>query len=633
MYYRIQQPILSSIALRPQIKRFLRKKFEWLNKHNGAKFTTNIFKQMLDTCLLYRSDRHRHLNSNFAYYMGLMPIDNKTVKKYLLRSMESNPTNVINMLKIYTSYKQPVQTEQEALRVLLEEVKGGTDNVPELICSWVQFLKGPKPKDDLQASYWIKWRKIFYIPSCDPPDEALVPHPAMYKDCYRRRGVDYLVSDSFVRDLEEYWAKTQDSTFARRIAEIPHWLDALDRIEGLHINAIMDHGLGTTRPYPAYFTGRVHFIPKTGGIKWRPIVAPNRVLQLLLSGLGRSLQSILKRMPQDCTHNQSMLDQRIQTVQSQGDYVGCVDLHAATEHIPYSWALYALNNLSPSLSKELSFFEDYIAKGTFLAEFPGCNHEIVRWQTGQPLGSIPSFPILGICNNVLIESICFRLGILDSPYGVLGDDTIFFSEMVRQAYMLTLKDYRIPISVHKSYEHKLVEFAGKVYVPNVKPFHKTDQKAVSFTNLFDWQLATNIPIPFKHLDPHLQYKWTKACIPHLATTKLGNLNFVVSAYKLVQMIYGLIPSRPGYDDCITTFFMFDGDENLSPDRKRSEFIVYQHKAYRIGVYSKGRVPETSKEWFKAKFRPYTTHYLASVASRAISTNLLLEGDPRIWVEA
>jgi hypothetical protein len=69
----------------------------------------------------------------------------------------------------------------------------------------------------------------------------------------------------------------------------------------------------------------------------------------------------------------------------------------------------------------------------------------------------------------------------------------------------------VPLSLNKSYEGNLVQFAGKTFIANMAPFYTTDQGPVTWNNLFDYQWATGIEVPFNRLPSQIRKRIEKVC--------------------------------------------------------------------------------------------------------------------------
>jgi hypothetical protein len=157
---------------------------------------------------------------------------------------------------------------------------------------------------------------------------------------------------------------------------------------------------------------------------------------------------------------------------------------------------------------------------------------LVHWHVGQPLGSVTSFAMLSITHNILLEAMSLSLGLGHSPYVVLGDDVVVFNKKLRKKYIAVFNQRGIPLSLHKSYEGRLSEFAGKMFVSNCIPFYTTDHSPLTWNSLFDWQSKTGIRIPWKHLPMQLRRK-VESCVKEALKNLEGDFN----TRKLASLAY------------------------------------------------------------------------------------------------
>jgi hypothetical protein len=374
------------------------------------------------------------------------------------------------------------------------------------------------------------------------------------------------------------------------------------------------------------YVGDIHHIPKKGTVKRRPIAAPNRFLQLGMNPSYQVLESIVDRLPRDCTFNQSRFDQKITNrVTNENLYVGSVDLSQATDNLPFSWGQFIWDELvsdfvSPSIQKSWKLFVE-CSRGRW-------NNDgiISRWTVGQPLGCLPSFMTLAMTHNIFLEALAFSLGYGHSPYTVLGDDVLILSKKLRKNYIRILGNRGIPLSLHKSYEGNLVEFAGKVFVKNRLAFHTSDQSPVTFGNLFDYQRATGIIIPWDHLPTKVKRKFSRV----VEINGVRNTNVAPRIYELCQLANIGRCKHPlrKEDELLTSYFYYDCllSDDIQPDPNLQSGIVrisghpitYLDYGYANKHGFKQRFREVGlPDWYRKKFRPVSTDKIARCATLAV----------------
>jgi hypothetical protein len=280
--------------------------------------------------------------------------------------------------------------------------------------------------------------------------------------------------------------------------------EAWPPFEPIHVRRKGRHGRRSFVAVPAVkmdfatdgrFVGEIQHIPKSGTVGRRDIAVPNRFIQRALWPIAVILGVIRDRLPRDCTRDQGRFDVKITSRMANHLYCGSVDLSKATDNLPLQWGLDIFSRLPLKLSDEQQQSWDLfleVAKGRWYN-----GGYLDRWSVGQPLGTLPSFPVLAITHNLFIEALSFVLGYTHSPYAILGDDLVVFSRRLRTAYIRQMQNCGVPLSLHKSYEGNLVEFAGKIFIPNMAPFYSPDHgQALTWNNLLDYQWASGITVPW-----------------------------------------------------------------------------------------------------------------------------------------
>lgn len=375
--------------------------------------------------------------------------------------------------------------------------------------------------------------------------------------------------------------------------------------------------------------GHVHYIPKKGTIKRRPIAVPNRFLQQCLVPVYQHLAEYVSRLPRDCTFDQSRLDYKIQNrVNNENLFVGSVDLSQATDNLPLSWGIRIMESLihdtDVSLHRSRNLFVE-MSRSSWVSTLK----TRVSWTVGQPLGTLPSFMTLALTHNLYLESMAFSLGISHSPYTVLGDDVVIFNKKLRRTYIRDLTNRGLPLSLHKSFVGNLTEFAGKTYVKNMKPFYTSDHSAVSYESLFDYSRATGMSIPWDNLPKYLRRRIERRC--HSALSAYSEGLTVSSVYNAVQTLY--IPPRGSFSIRMDTSLkeIFDVfvesqdrlDPELDPTLDLRWFAGHPIQLGKTSYIEKHghmlriKSLELEPDWFKRKFRPVSTDRLLTAGAMAL----------------
>lgn len=236
--------------------------------------------------------------------------------------------------------------------------------------------------------------------------------------------------------------------------------------------------------------GRIAFLQEPS-LKARVIANPNRIAQAFLHPLQSVWMGTLKEIPTDCTFNQDAGVSWVKRKLSEGLKLSSTDLSSATDLIdlfgclnvvhqtwygfkPHNWSRYATYNAINQGLREKSLPEG-LARYMYLVAYFG---EISRgkwespkvdpmfgnsWKRGQPLGTEPSFGLLGLTNNACAYNAAVSTGLNPwDSFRVIGDDIIMDSRM-ENAYRHYITALGAKINDTKSVSSdRVVEFAGRV---------------------------------------------------------------------------------------------------------------------------------------------------------------------------
>lgn len=199
--------------------------------------------------------------------------------------------------------------------------------------------------------------------------------------------------------------------------------------------------------------GRIGLIQEPGG-KLRSVANPYLVHQLALKPIGDAIYKLARRLPWDCTHDQSLPFQTLQDHLSKRAIVHSVDLSSATDRFPLSIQIDLLKAVFGPC-KDVELIETLSRSvWTFLGSE-------ISWSTGQPLGLFPSFGMFTVTHGFLLWFLngCSH----NNMFFVLGDDVVILNDNLHKKYMKILSDWNVPWSPDKSISSdSLCEFAGKV---------------------------------------------------------------------------------------------------------------------------------------------------------------------------
>lgn len=679
--HRTNTVILSSVPINRKIKRYWISKYERIAANCGSAEACKKMKQLLVALLTYRADANR--KSNLDKYLSQSGFRTNGMLRALFEYMDCQPQSVLNLVKMYTAPtddRKEIGLVRKETQARLASVKANPA-IPRYLQAWLVLLwRNPKVTyDEVRSNqshplyksalhhscdewcqYWWKWRNTLKKgwKSVRPTDYKQV-FPEVYKDYdpLTQRSLSY--EEDFRRWVGVHLPEYQTIQWSGGLSDedirfVDGFLDESVAAELQQILSCEDDGvirswLGND-PYLGLPVGEVQHLPKKGGgTDYRDIAVPNRFIQAALEPISCKLYRLLRMLPKDATFNQERFDMvLVNRVTNENLYQGSVDLSKATDNLPRAWgiaiveAIMAHCDLSPEEKMLMQIFGDESPRAqiedearrswTLFKHVSSANWidegYVDKWRVGQPLGSLPSFALLGITHNLLLEAIACSIGLLHSPYVILGDDLVVFNKRLRQKYIRELSSRAVPLSLHKSYSGELSEFAGKTYVKKCIPFHTSDHSPLTWNSLFDYQRATGIRIPWQYLPRQLRRHYRKIVaseckkkgLPSNAVMQLAN-----SSYDLIWLCligpsgsspFPAIPENWVNSGVISRFYeLILPDENLTPESvPHSGITVIQGSPVKLlsdryankdGWFLRFK-PVQLPEWYKNKFRPCST---------------------------
>ena len=632
--YHRNSVILDSLPIRHDLVRYFSTKFRIVCSTRGYSQGSDAFKALRELMMRYISDVNRH--ENIKTYYREYPFRKNGWMRCLFQYADTSPHAVLDLLKMYTSFKQPLMTVEESSihqhQYLSSREPSTSPVVTELLSNWILYVQllgqgiklqpdwiekgrivrrsierytgiaGSEPQfgQDLW-NYSRSWFKSMFSQRYSKR-EIIEPSPHIYKDM-----IGNLSSETFQEDLDG---------FANLMAGV---IDP-DTERGTKLMELREVLSSTTLPFlpdnyiDFYaedwgllgFAGRVHHIPKKGTVKRRPIAVPNRFFQAGLLPLQKDLYDRIAQLPRDCTFDQNRFLHEIQSRINSGKFVQGVDLSQATDNIPYQWFKDICLKFNDISSDSLRQFE-------ILLELPWWNGDFDSyWTKGQPLGTLPSFGILAITHNAILEAMSFYLGYKHSPYVVLGDDLLIFDKKLADLYISCMQIEGIPLSLHKSYSGRLVEFAGRIYIRNQHPWYTSDHSVVTMTSLFDYQRSTGIRIPFANLPSNIRKQLGRLCsTPDHAQKAYDLVSYAETGQNL--------PQRLSVERGLIEFFrlLVNNKPVRASDESTGFYTLRENGQTRVYHTETMRKSFSSPSWFTKKVRPYTVKHLISTAEQAL----------------
>jgi len=182
--------------------------------------------------------------------------------------------------------------------------------------------------------------------------------------------------------------------------------------------------------------------------------------QAALKPLHNYLANALRKIPQDCTLDQSNFKK---CLKGSKEYYS-VDLSSATDRFP-------IELISRLLKAQLA--HPYVdAWKSIMVDYPfDFEGEKISYSTGNPMGAYSSFNSFALTHHYLIFYCCKVLGIewRTLPYALLGDDIVIGNKDVGDLYMKVIRDLGLeysPLKTHKS--ERFYEFAKRYFLDGVE---------------------------------------------------------------------------------------------------------------------------------------------------------------------
>jgi hypothetical protein len=201
----------------------------------------------------------------------------------------------------------------------------------------------------------------------------------------------------------------------------------------------------------SYKTGRLGFSAEPGG-KTRCFAIGDYWSQTSLKVIQTSLYNVLKNISTDSTANQD-LGFKTLVQESLGKDTYCFDLSSASDRIPAVMQQHRLNLMDPNRSLGW-FWHAVMTQRNFHIKDHNTD---VRWEVGQPLGLLSSFPSFALWHHDIVQY-SYNLIRKDKglplkffkDYRLLGDDIVIFNKEVADTYQKILQELGIPINLSKS---------------------------------------------------------------------------------------------------------------------------------------------------------------------------------------
>jgi hypothetical protein len=612
--------LVRSNPLDHNLKRYFIMKYRHLVEHNGVEYANDKFKAILYHCQSYLSGE-RSIP---------LPIRRTGWVKKLYGYLGSNPEWVLSFFKLYSWTGKPdiPKAARETVE-LLNSIRSPSPT-PRFINEYIEVLDAPLYVKDIYYDIhrdfphsmfhkyckhhtrgeWMQYWKQAHNRWSKGKVHRHASTPTPFPEVYKTNGQEQFEEDYyyFIRFV------ALNSALPRKAKD--HLIDLMSPAAKDDFGRAMQHQYGritpesvrrTRRPFGTH-AGQIHFIPK-GGNGFRPIAVPNRFLQEGMAQAHYELVSVLEKFgDRDATYDQGCFDNVIQSrVNTDDRYIGSVDLSSATDRLPLDW----FRSVEHRLDLHPGSWQLFLTCSRSVWNADGLH---ASWRVGQPLGTLPSFQVLGLTQHLILEALSLSEGYGHRPYRVLGDDVVIFSKRLRNRYIIELSKRNVDISFHKSYSGKFSQFAGKNYVKNGKPFLNPDHNMITPNALFDYQISTGIRIKWRNLPKFLRKGWSH---------RQYNLVQEALVHPLGRGKYPGVPDHMS-EDLVSFFSLLFSDKDEAPSPERSlgfvqlmgsePTVLSRQELKRDGLFTRYRETKLPL-WFKRKFRPYEVMHLLDLAKQ------------------
>jgi len=166
--------------------------------------------------------------------------------------------------------------------------------------------------------------------------------------------------------------------------------------------------------------------------------------QTSMKPLHNVLNSMLRRIPTDCTFNQNRF---LEVLPPVGPYFS-LDLTAATDRMPLFLQKRVLSRIMPQ--DKVEAWSNLLTSMEFTISG---SSDTVKYQAGQPMGAYSSWPAMALTHHVIVRVAARRAGktVFFVNYALLGDDIVIACADVAREYKLLLSELDMPISEVKTH--------------------------------------------------------------------------------------------------------------------------------------------------------------------------------------
>lgn len=438
-----------------------------LNKESTLELTNTIAKWVNSSGAIWTVERLKTYQHWFKYYMAEKPYNPCWIKKSRAGTPTGifgrifkikNPAKAMAILSCHSAFKS-----EKILAIQTAKFLEGLDQEPLRPESRLSIARPkviPRPK----------------LPMLDLNTPTFGDISGVSIPINRAEGKAYVDSpESIVLAYADSWQNVPIDTlrFIRRERQLQIVPPALLQEGGVD-------GIFSTLPSQESEVGWIGCIQEAS-FKARWIANPNRICQALMKPLGSHWYHILSKVSTDCTYNQEKGISWCQTQLNNGIELSGADLTSATDLLDRESCLRLIckqylyrdwdnpNDWSEPVEtiyrSHITHFMDISSKEWAFRDPEKVETSLVKWSRGQPLGTYPSFAMLGLTNNILGHEACLLANIQPDSFRVIGDDIIMDSRAMSH-YCELVEGLGGKINHSKTItSDKLAEFAGRIILP------------------------------------------------------------------------------------------------------------------------------------------------------------------------
>lgn len=211
---------------------------------------------------------------------------------------------------------------------------------------------------------------------------------------------------------------------------------------------------------------KITALPSKAG-KVRFIAQVDYFTQEAMNPIHNWLMSAVDSFPTDSTKDQKKMLTKFQEWTSQGNYVASFDQSSCTDLFPVDVQVQVIREFKgDDLAQTV---KSVLVDRDFEVKFPSGRISTVRWNSGQPMGALGSWPLMAVTHHLLVHYSYWvshnrRFDkTMFSKYAILGDDIVIADKHVADCYLKVCKDLGMKINLSKSHissgDNTLTEFA------------------------------------------------------------------------------------------------------------------------------------------------------------------------------